>query len=110
MQESPCKYCKHKNLSKLKPFLWIDRGDMKRVPRDHENGTLSYIPGKNYPNPCWDCEARHNYADSVAESLDLPPTTGVSTWTISSQLIKQLIFCEEIVPADLEESAIPVNL
>ena len=106
---SPCKSCKNKKLSKLKPFLWIDRKDMKRMPKDWESGTLSYIPGRNYPNPCYNCKDVEQYADQISQLLDLPPTTGEETWTIQASLIESSIFYESTAYADLEETVLAVE-
>ena len=106
MKQSPCNSCEHKDLSKLKPFLWLIRDEMKRMPRDWENGTLSYIPGKNYPNPCYRCKKALEYSEYITDYLDLPPTTGLTTWTISANLIESSIFYESTAYADLEESVL----
>ena len=94
MKHSPCKTCKYRKFSKLKPYLWFEGLREKRMKKE-ENGTLLHVPEKNYESPCWNfdekiqkpCVFPKLYDDYIRGKYDFPPLSNEGWIPISEPLL-----------------------
>ena len=72
----PCEGCKHRELSKVSPIVYLNN----KRPRGADgkflvgNRTARVIPGVSKVNPCYKCEKCYEYDRWIDESFTGPPS------------------------------------